>query len=159
MNIFLSLTWEVFKIRPMVIFLFSSCLWLLWAERNISENYVVVWLRQEIVCGVQSVTRGLERDKLRLVIVDRSSPWQLHQHLAQLSAVRQCPAVAVDNLANTLSAVLAVTRLCALGFKVPVHLVLLFFAGGWFVTEGHASTSILLTRRNFDVCADADAPW
>jgi len=67
---------------------------------------------------VQSVTRGLEQDKLRLVIVDRSSPWQLHQHLAQLSAVRQCPAVAVDNMAHTLSAVLAVTRLCALGFKV-----------------------------------------
>jgi len=79
---------------------------------------IAVLFRQEIVCGLQSVTRCLERDKLRLVIVDRSSPWRLHLHLAQLSAVRRCPAVAVDNMAKTLCAVLSVTRLCALGFKV-----------------------------------------
>jgi len=79
---------------------------------------VAVLIRQEIVCGVQNVTRCLERDELRLVVVDRSSPWQLHQHLAQLSAVRQCPAIALDNMANTLCAVLALTRLCAFGFKV-----------------------------------------
>jgi len=79
---------------------------------------VAVLIRREIVCGVQNVTRCLERDELRLVIVDRSSPWLLHQHLAQLSAVRRCPAVAVDNMANTFCAVLAVTRLCAVGFKV-----------------------------------------
>jgi len=79
---------------------------------------VAVWIRHAVVCGLQSVTRCLERDELRLVIVDRSSPWQLHQHLAQLSAVRQCPAMALDNVANTLCTVLAVTRLCALGFKV-----------------------------------------
>jgi len=75
-------------------------------------------LRREVVCGVQHVTRCLERDELRLVIVDRSSPWQLHLHLAQLSAVRRCPAVALDNMANTLGPVLAVTHLCAVGFKV-----------------------------------------
>ena len=68
--------------------------------------------------GVQNVTRCLERDELRLVLVDRSSPWQLHQRLAQLSAVRHCPAVALDSMATTLCDVLAVTRLCALGFKV-----------------------------------------
>jgi len=80
--------------------------------------YIALLIRREVVCGVQNVTRCLERNELRLVIVDRSSPWQLHQHLAQLSAVRGCPAVALDNMANTLCAVLALTRLCAFGFKV-----------------------------------------
>jgi len=72
-------------------------------------------IRKHIVCGVQKVTRCLEQDRLSLVVVDRSSPWQLHQHLAQLAAVRHCPAVAVDNLASTLSPLLGVTRLCAVG--------------------------------------------
>lgn len=73
---------------------------------------------KQLMCGVNRVTRCLERDQLELVIVDRSSPWQLHQHLAQLSAVRHCPAVAIDNLSTTLSPMLSVTRLCAVGFKV-----------------------------------------
>jgi len=97
-----------------------ECVQLIFAKhrRYCSLINVTVLIRREIVCGVQNVTRCLERDELRLVIVDRSSPWQLHQHLAQLSAVRRCPAVAVDNMANTFCVVLAVTRLCAVGFKV-----------------------------------------
>ena len=75
-------------------------------------------VRTLLVCGVNRVTRCLERDELQHVVVDRSSPWQLHQHLAQLSAVRGCKAVAIDNLSASLSPLLAVSRLCAVGIKV-----------------------------------------
>jgi ribosomal protein L7Ae-like RNA K-turn-binding protein len=80
-----------------------------------SVNRVV---RTQLICGVNRVTRCLERDELQLVVVDRSSPWQLHQHLAQLSAVRECKAIAIDNLSASLSPLLAVSRLCAIGIKV-----------------------------------------
>ena len=84
----------------------------------ISSSIICSGLRRHCVCGVNRVTRCLERDELQLVMVDRSSPWQLHQHLAQLSAVRQCKAIAIDNLCSVLSPLLSVTRLCAVGFKV-----------------------------------------
>lgn len=75
-------------------------------------------LRSQIVFGVTEITRNLEKGILRLVVVDRTSPWQLHRHLSQLSAVRGCPAVALDRVSDTLSPLLSVSRLCALGFKV-----------------------------------------
>jgi hypothetical protein len=75
-------------------------------------------LRRQLVFGVTEITRALEKGTLRLVMVDRSSPWQLHRHLAQLSVVRGCPALALDRMSDTLSSFVSLTRMCALGFKV-----------------------------------------
>lgn len=88
----------------------------------------IKWLlicRAQLVFGVTEITRGLEKGVLRLVVVDRSSPWQLHRHLAQLSAVRGCPALALDRMSDMLSSFVSVTRMCALGFKVKRKQLLL----------------------------------
>jgi|SRR6218665_1506857 len=77
--------------------------------------------RAQLVFGVTEITRRLEKGMLRLVVVDRSSPWQLHRHLAQLSVVRGCPALALDRMSDMLASFVSVTRMCALGFKVKTE--------------------------------------
>ena len=74
--------------------------------------------RSQLTIGLGSSTRCLEKDQLRLVIVDRSTPTLLHRHLIQLAAVRQCPAVAANRLSQTLASLLGMRSLVAIGFKV-----------------------------------------
>ena len=52
-----------------------------------------------------------------ILFVDRSSPWQLHRHLIQMSAIGNCPAVALDNLSDRIAPLLSLRRLCAFGFR------------------------------------------
>jgi len=75
-------------------------------------------IRNQLVFGINAVTRHLEKNKLLLVVVDRSSePAILTKHLVALTAVRRCPALAIPNLAKRLATHLGVTSLVALGFK------------------------------------------
>lgn len=75
--------------------------------------------RAQVVIGLNAVTRGLERDRLRAVVVCLSAkPAMMTQHLLMLVATRNCPAVALPDMSKTLSPLLGVTSALALGFKV-----------------------------------------
>lgn len=106
-------------------FLYKLCI-VIWRRIHVCSKVSFDFIcRTQLVFGVTEVTRGLEKGMLRLVVVDRSSPWQLHRHLAQLSVVRGCPAVALDRMSDMLSSFVSVTRMCALGFKVKRKQLLL----------------------------------
>ena len=69
--------------------------------------------------GVNAVTRALERDQLRTVLVDRGTdPRVLVNHLLTLAATRDCPILLLNGLATTLASHLQVSSLIAIGFKV-----------------------------------------
>ena len=74
-------------------------------------------IRSQLVCGFQAVMKHLERDALCLVLADRDS-WDLVKHLAQLTALRGCPGIALPGLTAVVGPLLGVTVLSALGFKV-----------------------------------------
>lgn len=77
-------------------------------------------LRKQLTVGVQEVTKQLEKDALRLVLVDREKETLIHQHLVSLSAVKKCPAAALRGLSTAMCPKLAVNSLVAIGFKVIV---------------------------------------
>nr|XP_054770773.1 ribonuclease P protein subunit p38-like [Lytechinus pictus] len=77
-------------------------------------------LRSQLALGVNEVTRSLEKDQLQLVMVCRSAkPDLMTSHLPTLSATRGCPAIAVFHLSNTLSPLLNMKTVLAIGFRKP----------------------------------------
>ncbi len=78
--------------------------------------------KNQFVVGINNVTRCLERDKLRAALVCLSArPPLVTQHLVMLSATRDCPVLALPNLSNTLSPLLGINSVLAIGFKVSNH--------------------------------------
>ena len=76
-------------------------------------------IRSEFVLGVNSVTRMLEKDRLLLVLVCKSvHPPIIVKHLAELSAVRCCPAMLINGLDTLLCTKLKIHSAVAIGFKV-----------------------------------------
>ena len=79
--------------------------------------------RNQVVVGVNAVTRCLEQDKLRAGIVCLSAqPPLVTQHILLLSATRGCPFVAIPNLSEVLSPLLGIKSVLAIGFKVTIYI-------------------------------------
>ncbi|XP_021356342.1 ribonuclease P protein subunit p38-like isoform X2 [Mizuhopecten yessoensis] len=74
--------------------------------------------RKQLLFGVNQVTRGLEKDEVRLVISCRSAqPVIITRHLIGLAALRKCPAICVSSLNKSVSKVMNMTSAVAIGFK------------------------------------------
>ncbi|XP_022339459.2 uncharacterized protein LOC111134591 isoform X1 [Crassostrea virginica] len=74
--------------------------------------------RKKICFGINEVTKGLEKDQLRLVLVCQScKPEMLTQHLIGLAASRNCTVSVISNLSLTLCPLLKLSSLMALGVK------------------------------------------
>lgn len=77
-----------------------------------------VKIRSQFVIGTNCVTRMLEKDKLSLVLVCKSAhPPIIVKHLAELSAVRCCPAMLLNGLDTLLCSKLKKKSAVAIGFK------------------------------------------
>ena len=80
---------------------------------------VATLCRKKICFGINEVTKGLEKDQLRLVLVCQScKPEMLTQHLIGLAASRNCAVSITSNLSLTLCPLLKLFSLMALGVKV-----------------------------------------
>ncbi|OQV24038.1 hypothetical protein BV898_01993 [Hypsibius exemplaris] len=88
------------------------------AERLSVRQKAVSMLKSELVFGINEVTKGLEKNELALVIVDRSTkPFSMISHIPASAASRSTPAVAVDGLSASLANNIGVGSLVALAFK------------------------------------------
>ncbi|KAK6195810.1 hypothetical protein SNE40_001163 [Patella caerulea] len=75
-------------------------------------------MRNELSIGINTVTKALEKDRLRLVIVSRETKIKiLTQHLLPLVAVRNCPAICLPNLSENIAQFTGIQSISALGFK------------------------------------------
>ena len=73
-------------------------------------------VRNWLVCGVNAVTRAVERNLASLVLVDRGA-FTLTRHLMELSAVRGCTFFPLTKLGEVTAPYLSVTQLSALAIK------------------------------------------
>ncbi|XP_017571166.2 ribonuclease P protein subunit p38 [Pygocentrus nattereri] len=75
-------------------------------------------VRRQLALGINEVTKGLERDELSLVLVCGSArPAHMTNHLIPLSKTRAVPACQVPGLSASLSGVLGVSSVLALGIR------------------------------------------
>lgn len=75
-------------------------------------------VRKQLAIGINEVTKGLERNELSLVLVCNSvRPEDMTWHLIPLSVTRSVPACQVPDLSNSLSGLLGLKCVLALGFK------------------------------------------
>ncbi|KAL5005520.1 hypothetical protein ScPMuIL_018976 [Solemya velum] len=75
-------------------------------------------LRSTLLFGVGAVTRAVEKDNARLILVSQQvEPVLLTKHLITLCAVRKCPAICLRELAAVMMPVLNFTSLITMGFK------------------------------------------
>ena len=74
--------------------------------------------RRQLAIGINEVTKALERNQLRLVLVCKSvKPKHMTEHLIALSISREVPACQVAALSNILSEPLRLKSVLALGFR------------------------------------------
>lgn len=75
-------------------------------------------VRKQLAIGINEVTKGLERNELSLVLVcDSVRPAHMTWHLIPLSCTRSVPACQVPDLSYSLSGLLGLKCVLALGFK------------------------------------------
>ncbi|XP_066501800.1 ribonuclease P protein subunit p38 [Hoplias malabaricus] len=75
-------------------------------------------VRRQLAIGINEVTKGLERNELSLVLVCSTvKPANMVSHLIPLSLTREVPACQVPELSVTLSGILGVNSVLALGFR------------------------------------------
>jgi len=80
--------------------------------------------RSQLVLGVNSVSRELERDGLRAGIVCLSAkPAVLHRHLVMLASTRGVPFAGLRDFSKTVIPLLGVKSALAVGFKVSLNTV------------------------------------
>ncbi|KAM3613458.1 uncharacterized protein V6R79_000003 [Siganus canaliculatus] len=85
---------------------------------NPKNGWTDVVARKQLAIGINEVTKGLERNELKLVLVCKSvKPQQMTNHLIALSATRGVPACQVPRLSLTLSEPLGLKSVLALGFR------------------------------------------
>ncbi|XP_078614726.1 ribonuclease P protein subunit p38-like [Branchiostoma floridae x Branchiostoma japonicum] len=86
--------------------------------RSVEEQELARQLKSQLVLGINEVTKALEKDRLRLVLVCRSvKPALMTQHLVLLSAVRRVPALCLSGLSETVAPILNFRTVAAMGFK------------------------------------------
>lgn len=75
-------------------------------------------IRKQLLFGVNQVTRGLEKDDVRLVITCRSAqPVIITRHLIGLASLRKCPAICISDLNKSVCEAMNLTSAVAVGFK------------------------------------------
>ena len=74
--------------------------------------------RRQLAIGINEVTKALERNELRLLLVCKSvRPKHMTDHLKALSATRGVPACQVPRLSHSVSEALGLKSVLALGFR------------------------------------------
>lgn len=74
--------------------------------------------RRQLAIGINEVTKALERNELKLVLVCKSvKPKHMTNHLITLSATRGVPACQVPRLSQSMSEPLGLKSVLALGFR------------------------------------------
>ncbi|KAM9851718.1 ribonuclease P protein subunit p38 [Aulostomus maculatus] len=77
-----------------------------------------VGARKQLAIGINEVTKALERNELKLVLVCKSvKPKHMTDHLITLTATRGVPACQVPQLSRSLSEPLGLKSVLALGFR------------------------------------------
>ena len=79
----------------------------------------VIFTRSQLCMGMNQVTRSLEKDAARLVLLDEHCrPPMLTAHLVELAEVRKCPIVSFPHLSECAKKLFGLSCLVALAFKV-----------------------------------------
>ncbi|XP_062322027.1 ribonuclease P protein subunit p38 [Osmerus eperlanus] len=74
--------------------------------------------RRQLAVGINEVTKALERNELRLVLVCKSAqPAHMTSYLVALSSTRQVPACQVPRLSDSVARPLGLKSILALGFR------------------------------------------
>ncbi|XP_055345774.1 ribonuclease P protein subunit p38-like [Paramacrobiotus metropolitanus] len=82
------------------------------------RQHAVREIKKDVVFGINEITKGLERNALSVVIVDRSAkPYSFISHIPALAASTEIPAAALENLAITLAPKIGITSVIAFAFK------------------------------------------
>lgn len=90
------------------------------AERQDSpkNGWTDVAARRQLAIGINEVTKALERNELKLLLVCKSvKPQHMTNHLIALSATRGVPACQVPRLSQSVSEPLGLKSVLALGFR------------------------------------------
>ncbi|XP_047454813.1 ribonuclease P protein subunit p38 [Mugil cephalus] len=84
----------------------------------VKNGWTDVAARQQLAIGINEVTKALERNELRLLLVCKSvKPKHMTDHLIALSATRGVPACQVPRLSQSVSEPLGLRSVLALGFR------------------------------------------
>ncbi|XP_070690958.1 ribonuclease P protein subunit p38 [Pempheris klunzingeri] len=82
------------------------------------NGWTDVAARRQLAIGINEVTKALERNKLRLLLVCKSvKPQHMTNHLITLSTSRGVPACQVPRLSQSMSEPLGLKSVLALGFR------------------------------------------
>ncbi|XP_051261636.1 ribonuclease P protein subunit p38 [Dicentrarchus labrax] len=82
------------------------------------NGWTDVAARRQLAIGINEVTKALERNELRLLLVCKSvKPQHMTSHLIALSATRGVPACQVPRLSESVSEPLGLKSVLALGFR------------------------------------------
>ncbi|XP_034467980.1 ribonuclease P protein subunit p38 [Hippoglossus hippoglossus] len=82
------------------------------------NGWTDVAARRQLAIGINEVTKALERNELRLLLVCKSvKPNHMTSHLITLSATRGVPACQVPRLSQSVSEPLGLKSVLALGFR------------------------------------------
>ncbi|CAJ1062223.1 ribonuclease P protein subunit p38 [Xyrichtys novacula] len=89
------------------------------SEQEPSKNgWTNVAARRQLAIGINEVTKALERNELKLLLVCKSvKPRHMINHLIALSATRGVPACQVPRLSQNVSEPLGLKSVLALGFR------------------------------------------
>ncbi|XP_041798872.1 ribonuclease P protein subunit p38 [Chelmon rostratus] len=82
------------------------------------NGWTDVGARRQLAIGINEVTKALERNELKLLLVCKSvKPKHMTDHLVALSATRGVPACQVPRLSQSVSEPLGLKSVLALGFR------------------------------------------
>ncbi|XP_036395219.1 ribonuclease P protein subunit p38 [Megalops cyprinoides] len=86
--------------------------------KRTEQGWTDMAARKQLAIGINEVTRALERNELCLVLVCKSvKPRHMTSHLIALSETRAVPACQVPRLSESMSRLLGLKCVLALGFK------------------------------------------
>ncbi|XP_038567418.1 ribonuclease P protein subunit p38 [Micropterus salmoides] len=87
-------------------------------QESSKNGWTDVAARRQLAIGINEVTKALERNKLKLLLVCKSvKPKHMTDHLIALSATRGVPACQVPRLSQSVSELLGLKSVLALGFR------------------------------------------
>uniref|UniRef100_H3C112 Ribonuclease P/MRP 38 subunit n=1 Tax=Tetraodon nigroviridis TaxID=99883 RepID=H3C112_TETNG len=87
-------------------------------ENTLKSGWTDVAARRQMAIGINEVTKALERNELKLLLVCKSiKPKHMADHLIALSATRDVPACQVPRLSQSVSEPLGLKSVLALGFR------------------------------------------
>lgn len=87
-------------------------------EQTVKNGWTDVAARRQVAIGINEVTKALERNELKLLLVCKSvKPKHMTDHLIALSATREVPACQVPRLSQSVSEPLGLKSVLALGFR------------------------------------------